>query len=432
MGAEQTGAKMTVQVQVKASGKIEGIRGLYKDSSSLRYYVRYAKGGIDRQMTILPKGETYTALSRAASKALTQLKREVEIELGTETKGKSSRSCGDVVLEGVQALPATIEALWGLRGVSARTIKELKNYTSGLALCGVRDKKLVEAIDAHNRVEMAKKLENEAISACTKAKMHSQVKAVFKSLIEKGRHYGENPAISFEAPKHQAQREEREITFEDMAKILATTKAEISDAVRQAEITLFFRLLTETGQRPIDLYRLDVRKIQGRHYRFASHKTGKIHRVAHQLSDTTLALIEEIKRLRAGRDVYVWEDKNSTKGEKIECFWSIPWRSVQSMTRAICTKALGAGAKLYTTRHFFISEIFRRTQSDFWAGVFTHEGEGANQKNYLHVNQAEADQILMGFLEDFESVVSKGEVSKSKDEDEFLKRCEFYMSLLPA
>ena len=398
--------KMTIQVVVKASGKVEGIRGLYMDASSHRYYVRYAKDGIDRQLTVSPRGETFTALSRAASKGLTELKRLVELELGNTNSGASrGAKKGDSVLEGVQALPMTIEALWTQKGVSARCIKELKNYTSGLALCGVRDKKAIEAVDAYNSAEMAKKLSGD-LSDCSKVKMFSQIKAVFKSLIEKNRHFGQNPTMGFDAPRHTAQREEREITFEDMRKILDVTKTQVKEKIRAKELCLFFRLLTETGQRPIDVYRFDARKIENRHYRFSSHKTGKIHRVSHLLSDTTLALIDEIKTLRGGVDTYTWTDKNSVKNEEIVCFWSLSWRVIQSETRKLCTLALGEDAKLYTTRHFFISEIFRRTQSEFWASAFTHEGDTANTKHYLHIDQMEADKILKGFLEDFERVVS--------------------------
>lgn len=402
--------KMTIAVVVKASGKVEGIRGLYMDASSHRFYVRYAKDGRDRQLTVSPRGETFTALSRAASKGLTELKREVELELGNVNSGASRGSKrGDFVAEGVQALPQVIEAVWTQKGVSARTIKELKNYTSGLALCGVRDKKAIEAIDAYNSAEMAKKLEG-SLSDCSKVKMYGQIKAVFKSLIEKNRHFGQNPTMGFDAPRHTAQREEREISFADMKKILDVTKTQVKETIRQKELTLFFRLLSETGQRPIDVYRFDSRKIENHHYRFSSHKTGKIHRVSHLLSDTTLSLIEEIKKLRGGLDVFTWEDKNSVKAEKIECFWSLSWRVIQQSTRALCSQALGEGAKLYTTRHHFISEIFRRTGSEFWASAFTHEGENANQKHYLHVGQMEADRILKGFLEDFERAVSgKGE-----------------------
>lgn len=397
--------KMTVAVVVKASGKVEGIRGLYKDQSSQRFYVRYAKDGIDRQLTVNPRGETFTALSRAASKGLTELKRLVELELGNTNSGASRGAKKvDTVLEGVQALPMVIEALWTQKGVSARCIKELKNYCLGLALCGVRDKKAIEAIDAHNSSEMAKKL-GSALSDCSKVKLYGQIKAVFKSLIEKNRHFGQNPTMGFDAPRHTAQREEREITFEDMRKILDTTKTAVKETIRQKEITLFFRLLSETGQRPIDLYRFDARKIENRHYRFSSHKTGKTHRVSHLLSDTSLDLIEEIKELR-GVDAYTWTDKNSVKNEEIVCFWSLSWRVIQSETRKLCSEALGEGAKLYTTRHHFISEIFRRTGSEFWASAYTHEGDTANTKHYLHIDQMEADKILKGFLEDFERVVS--------------------------
>lgn len=53
------------------------------------------------------------------------------------------------------------------------------------------------------------------------------------------------------------------------------------------------------------------------------------------------------------------------------------------------------------------SAYARRTNSEFWAEVFTHEGKTVNQRNYLHPEQKKADEILTGFTNDFQSEINK-------------------------
>ncbi len=68
---------------------------------------------------------------------------------------------------------------------------------------------------------------------------------------------------------------------------------------------------------------------------------------------------------------------------------------------------------MYNARHFFISEIFRRTESEFWAEVFTHEGRNTNQRHYLHPEQKKADEILTDYMNSLEEAINKYEITKA-------------------
>ena len=65
----------------KGFGKVDGIRGLYRESSG-RWFVRFSCSGIDRQKTIeVNNNPTFSGLERIATTALKALKKEVEGEL---------------------------------------------------------------------------------------------------------------------------------------------------------------------------------------------------------------------------------------------------------------------------------------------------------------------------------------------------------------
>ena len=419
---------MTIAVVVKQSGKVEGIRGLYRDPRSGRFYVRWAYQGIDRQKTIEPKDETFTALSKAASKGMTALKREMMQAVSTLPE-RPRKQPVDAVQEGVDALPEVIERVWTARGIKAKGINYYKRCCEGLALCKRADAVSIHRVDAHNKATFGEALKSSELSECARWQLYKTVNLVFSRLIQTGEHKGGNPTISFAMPKYASQREDREISYEDMANIIhVVEKDDAISEIKRLELTLFFRLLCETGQRPVDIYYMNVRDIQNQHYRFKSQKTGRNQRVAHLLSPKTLAIIQELT-IQRERAYYTWNLQGEAGERKqVECFWSQSWYTWQVILRTYAHKALGEGVKLYTCRHHFITEVFRITGSEFWASAFTHEGKGANQKFYLHADQDEADRICMTISNRLDVALNP---NKAFDESAFVEYARSLLDKLP-
>ena len=89
-----------------------------------------------------------------------------------------------------------------------------------------------------------------------------------------------------------------------------------------------------------------------------------------------------------------WDKHHRQTGDSFNSFWSRSF-SIYSHRLGKYTKdALGEGVIFYGLKNFFISQLFRHTENEFWAKAFTHEGRGANQKAYLFLDQDKADQIL--------------------------------------
>lgn len=387
---------MTKQVIVTPTGKVKGIRGLYKTTSSNRFYVRYACQGVDRQLTIHPKNQTFSGLEKAARKGLTELKKLVRTEL-PKTREYVQASSQDTIANAQDALSKVIIWHWGKRGCCQRQISRLLCHTRDMCLCSTQDVNINTMLNAHNLNLSRQAVENDASSNSLKHQKYKDINNVFTELIRIGSHHGSNPTLALIRPKAPQTTRTAELTFEDAAKVIAfIRKDETADSIKRAEAELVLRLCMETGQRPNDIHRWNLLNLTpDRHYQFESHKTGTKHRVNHLISKTSQALAMTIVLMRGGVTEYGHKNLNRyTSDTPYMSFWRYTSSVYGIYINSIIHRLVGADKVLYSARHFFISEVFRMTESEFWAEVFTHEGRTANTKHYLHPDQQRADAIL--------------------------------------
>lgn len=392
---------MTKPIVFRRSGKVEGIKGLYKSPTSGRFYVRYSYHGIDKQATILPTKCTFSELERCARTALTKLAKEVKTEFIKILNAKTIVQL-DVVEVGRIKLQKLIEKDWSARGVSENHIKRLLRLSEHFSLCFENRKAEIKRIDDHN-IEALRGELNNANTQYMKHSIYDCVNTVFKHAISTNCHYGHNPCCYVSKPKFCPMHRQDEMTFDIIRDVYNSLIEDAKGNNTYFEYALFFRLCVETGQRPSDVFRFDVQKLDGNHYQFWSQKTMRTHRVLHKLSKPVISMIGELFVRRGGISLYSHTNKNSFCND--EEFNSI-WRNSLTTYTAFLTERIKKFSKgkatLYHTRHFFITEIFSMTESEFWAGVFTHEGKDTNQKNYLHIKQEKADEIMGAYTEEIE------------------------------
>lgn len=399
---------MTKPVIFKTSGKVQGIKGLYRDPSSKRMYVRFSFHGIDKQKTITPKNMTFSELERSAAKAMNELKKDVKGQV-PEVSNAEKRPSVSALEYGIKQLPQEISKHWGCRGTSQKYIRELLRVTDGMAICTTKRQFEIAEIDRHNKSKARERIEQSGLSQCQKFKLYNGIRQCFDKLIELRLHNGCNPIIEIPRPIYVQGRKTSVLDLETAAHVIHEIRSDKDgDEVRNLEMELFFRLCVETGQRPKDIYMFDALKISDKHYQFRSHKTRREQRVMHLLSDNTMMLIGNIMLKRGGEVAFnqTWENKHGSS-EQFTCFWRLSFASYTQYINKVIHLIAGNDVSLYSAKHFFITEMFRRTNSEFWAEVFTHEGRTVNQRNYLHPEQKKADEILTGFTNDFQSEINK-------------------------
>ncbi len=384
------------KVIVSQTGKVDGIPHLFCDLASGRYFVRYKRGSIDRTATLHGlKSSAFSTLQRAADKAFRELKAEVDRELFIEPD-KAPTSRKSPIELGQEKLTEAINRIWSAKGVSPSRMKELQNFCAGLALTTNRDARAIAEVDIYNQRTLEAKYAAMPATA-TKKKALDGITTVFTMLITHGLHTGKSPMLSSAVEIAPAPRQNHEIDFKGACAIIRAIRAdEKTKPVMRKELELYVRLAIETGQRPLDIYLLDVSRIDATgHYEFLSHKTGAYQRVMHLLSHETRNLINEITIMRGCTSyTHTWDAKHRQCGEQFTSFFASSFSIYSHRLSQYTKQALGEDCIFYGLKDFFISTLFKHTESEFWAKAFTHEGRGANQKAYLFVDQQKADQIL--------------------------------------
>lgn len=402
---------MTIPVIIRSNGKVEGIRGLYIDPSSKRVYVRFSFHGVDRQVTICPKNLTYSELNREASKALYSLKKEVK-SMNIDSVNNET-SCMDMIERGKVELESEIILHWRNRGVSEKYITSLISQTRGLSICKSKKQADICRFNKYNGEQINKIVYAEGLSGMQQYIRFRGIKTCFSQLIESGRHTGVNPIRDIPKPILPFNKRKNKFTFKNAAEIVMRIRELNRESSERLEIELFFVLCIETGQRPKDLMMFDVSNISSNHYQFKSHKTNREHRVSHIISPYVRDLISRIIIERGGILYYEKEWKNKySMPEKFKSFWKFNLPHYRKLINQIIQDSISGDAIMYLARHFFVTELFRRTNSEFWAEVFTHEGKNTNQTNYLHPDQEKADEILVGYTDEFEMEIKKLEISR--------------------
>lgn len=247
-------------------GKVEGIRGLYKDPYG-RWYVRKSFEGIDRQLTLenLNENPTFSELERKAAQGLRRLEKSMEKQAGTCKKAHPVKSTLDKAKDRcVQYLDVDYKQ----RGVSHAVWLRRKTELAGFAFAS---KPLVE-IDDHNLALLREKLDSATPKSAIDLYLH--IKAVFSLAIQDGKHFGANPCARVLKPAKLTDKDVRYISVAESAKVFA--HMDLMSDVYGEEIACFFYLLT-LGMRATSAILFDAEDLKpcadGYYYRVINHKT---------------------------------------------------------------------------------------------------------------------------------------------------------------
>ena len=265
----------------KDFGKVEGIRGLFRDPSG-RWYVRKAFAGSDKQKTLDlgSKTPTFSALERAAEKALKELTREIEASVVDKPTPKDNRSA---LQKGQDACRIWVEKTYTLEHFARDTVSRRKREADGFAFVTKSLLDHQDEIDEHNQTLASKKFAAyvERGSEVAAVDCVRIIKAIFASAAEEGKHLGLNPGKKL-CDIHRKRKDKPDDRFISMGQ-----SAELQAALPQwcmthhidgstaTEMQLFFYLLT-LGMRPSSAIRFtstDLMVQNGQYrYRVDNHK----------------------------------------------------------------------------------------------------------------------------------------------------------------
>ena len=266
----------------KDFGKVDGIRGCYRDATG-RWFVRYSHSGIDRQKTIdVNNSPTFSGLERIATTAIRSLKKEVEGELLKRNPIQESpkRIPVSVIEKGQEIMISFIKETYSSsQKNTSRRLGQLK----GFALTGRNAGRTVEEIDAHN-ANLLKTILEERKGQQSALEYWKGIHAVFSQAIQAGLHVGLNPCLKQNRPGDYCEKDYKSLTIEQLATIYNSIKTNIfnidNNLIRQ---TLCFYYLLCTGMRSTsailfkasDIEQIKVNNKYKYYYRVYNNKRSK-------------------------------------------------------------------------------------------------------------------------------------------------------------
>ena len=247
-------------------GKVEGIRGLYKDQYG-RWYVRKSFEGIDRQRTIedMNINPTFSEAERKAARELRRLEKDIEKSGNFSKKAQPAKS---TIQKAQERCVHYLEVDYKERGVSHAVWLRRRREMQGFAFSS---KPLLE-IDDHNRALLRTKLDaSTPKSACD---LYLHIKAIFSLAIQDGKHFGANPCARVLKPAMMQEKDTRFVSLHESAKVFA--HLDLLSDVYGEQVVCFFYLLT-LGMRATSAILFDAKDLKpcvdGYYYRVINHKT---------------------------------------------------------------------------------------------------------------------------------------------------------------
>ena len=266
----------------KDFGKVDGIRGCYRDATG-RWFVRYSCSGIDRQRTVeVNNNPTFSGLERIASTALKALKKEVEAELQKRNPEQESpkRIPVSVIEKGQLVMIDFIKETYAS---SKKNVSRRLGQLKGFALTGRNAGRTVEEIDAHN-ANVIKEILEERKGQQSALEYWKGIHAVFSQAIQSGLHIGLNPCLKQNRPGDYCEKDYKSLSIEQLATIYNSIKTNIfnidNNLIRQ---TLCFYYLLCTGMRSTsailfkasDIEQIKVNNKYKYYYRVYNNKRSK-------------------------------------------------------------------------------------------------------------------------------------------------------------
>lgn len=266
----------------KDFGKVDGIRGCYRDATG-RWFVRYSRSGIDRQKTIEVNGSpTFSGLERIATTAIRSLKKEVEAELQKRNPVQESpkRIPVSVIEKGQETMISFIRETYSAsKKNTSRRLGQLK----GFALTGRSAGKTVNEIDEHN-ARLLKEILEERKGQQSALEYWKGIHAVFSQAMQAGLHTGLNPCLKQNRPGDYCEKDYKSLSIEQLATIYNSIKTNIfnidNNLIKQC--LCFFYLLC-TGMRSTsailfkasDIEQIKVNNKYKYYYRVYNNKRSK-------------------------------------------------------------------------------------------------------------------------------------------------------------
>ena len=266
----------------KDFGKVDGIRGCYRDATG-RWFVRYSRSGIDRQKTIeVNNNPTFSGLERIASTAIRSLKKEVDAELVKRNPVQQTtvKSPVSVIEKGQMMMISFIKETYAS---SKKNVTRRLGQLKGFAMTGRNAGKSVEEIDSHNARLMREILEQRKGNQSA-LEYFKGIHAVFSQAMQAGLHVGLNPATKQNRPGDYCEKDYKSLSIEQLATIYNSIKTNIfnidNNLIKQC--LCFFYLLC-TGMRSTsailfkasDIEQIKVNNKYKYYYRVYNNKRSK-------------------------------------------------------------------------------------------------------------------------------------------------------------
>lgn len=266
----------------KDFGKVDGIRGLYREAGG-RWYVRFSCSGIDRQRTVeVNEKVTFSGLERLASTALKALKKEVATELQNKNPVQSSvkKSPLSTIEKGQELMINFIKETYS---TSTKNTSRRLGQLKGFSLTGRNAGKSVEEVDAHN-TRLLKEILEEKKGTQSALEWWKGIHAVFSQAMQAGMHTGLNPCLKQNRPGDFIEKDYRSLSVEQLATIYNSIKTNVfnidNNLIKQC-LCFFYLLCTGMRSTSAILFKaqdIEQVKINGKYkyyYRVYNNKRSK-------------------------------------------------------------------------------------------------------------------------------------------------------------
>ena len=383
-------------IVISTSGKVEGIRGLFKDERTGRFFVRKtiktADGRtLDRQKTVqVNTNLTFSGLERLALKALKDLEKEMMPVLET-LPTLSAKETKSPVEAGKAQLKKFLESEKGK--YSAKTWAEKAKRCEGFALVTRSLLKSEEVISSHNKILLLEKLakfegRNEA------TEIFKDLSSVFNSALKAGVHVGVNPTSLVKKPCDVLKKDFKYITIKQMGEIINLINIEfeynltkVTKEYTKQELLLYFYLLC-IGMRASSaiLYKSeDLRELEGNYiYNVINNKIGKV-----------MPYYQIISKNIYNKFNLFYIDKFTHSDIELS-------REINKYIKVVCGQE-------YSCKHCrkgFCNECCSASFQPQDVEMITHEPSSVFYKNYYSIGQTKVNDIMIWFNSELEKYIN--------------------------
>lgn len=366
----------------KEFGKVQGIRGLYKDPSG-RWYVRKAINGIDKQKTLdfVSENACFSVLEREAVKALKFLSKAIENALPAKEIETKSRSF-DPIERGIAACKKWVETVTKSAGYSPdtvrRRIKAAENYCF-VSPSLVKYKDQINGYNIKHMSDVIKAYNDNNLPIA--ARDHWRImQTLFNKAINAGVHCAMNPtnidAGGVRKPADMRKKDTRWISMDESAQVQAFIPVwckKNNIPKNKAEELFCFHYLLTLGMRPSSaiLFKSSDLSYDGKAYRYTviNHKTQRI-------MDNSQIIHPEMAKILKKLPVFSYSCKNI-----LEILNNI----IHEKFPEKCAKHLRKG--------FLTEVIASREFSDADARRLTHQVSDVVENHYYALSQQAADAV---------------------------------------